>query len=279
MRAERSWRVCPPVSARKLVLLDFQSGGLVLTRVQGDLRRSPPPRRWCRRRQPGVASADGSGRQRPPSVRRCSPSASGRRGARRPRRRRPGPDDLRLAGRRGQPRVRAAAGPRAPGPRRAAPRRVDAALARLDAGTYGAVRVVRQADPRRSGSRPCRGPRCASTASGAYATDDGRGGGSAEGEVTEELVGLDDIRAAAGACGASRCARRSSRSGRATAASGSRPSRCSRSARSRSRGAYVAASLAAAGGARARADHLLQRQPRPGRRPGGAAARRAGGRS
>jgi hypothetical protein len=35
--------VCPPVSARKLVLLDFQSGGLVLTRVQGDLRHQRPP--------------------------------------------------------------------------------------------------------------------------------------------------------------------------------------------------------------------------------------------
>ena len=42
---------------------------------------------------------------------------------------------------------------------------VDAALARLDAGTYGAVPALRQADRRRSGSRHCRGRPTASTAS------------------------------------------------------------------------------------------------------------------
>ena len=42
---------------------------------------------------------------------------------------------------------------------------IDAALARLDAGTYGACDVVRQPDRARSGSRRCRGRRCASTAS------------------------------------------------------------------------------------------------------------------
>ena len=108
---------------------------------------------------------------------------------------------------------------------------VEAALARLDAGLYGACTSCGQPDRARATRRaPVGRPVHRMPAPGRPAPMTSRAV-----ETAAELVGIEAIRAAAAdASAVSRCIRRSRRSGRPNVGTTSRPSPSSRSARSRS---------------------------------------------
>ena len=111
---------------------------------------------------------------------------SGHRGA--------GPDDLRLAGRRRDPGVRAAARPRPARPPPPQLALVDAALARLDDGTFGnCTRCGKPIAPARW--RRCRGPRTASIAK--LVADRANAADDRAGTASNSVVGPTRIRAAA----------------------------------------------------------------------------------
>ena len=266
-------------------------GALVLERESGGRRCRPPSRRRDRSRWPSVPprsvlARSIRGRRTDRAVRSATtpPTVDAdprapldaerdrlRRGARRGHRR-ARPDDLRLAGRRGEPGLRAAARPRPARPGRAAARaRSTAALARLDDGTFGTcVRCGRPIAP--TGSRPSRGPPTASTASGSSAA-------TLTDASTADRAGLvtidDDPRRRATPARASRSGRRSCRSGRRRPAlPQGRVAPADRRVQDPRR--LRRGRLAAARGARPRRHHLLVGQPRPGRRPRRAAARRPG---
>ena len=136
------------------------------------------------------------------------------------------------------------------------------------------VHGVRRPDRRRSGSRRCPGRPCASTASARRPAVNDRAG--AEPEALPALVTIDDDPRRGGD---------PARDHPPDAAGPVRPPRAPPLAQGRvapaDRRVQAArrvrrGGLADAGGAGPRAHHLLVRQPRPGRRPRGAAARRPG---
>ena len=212
------------------------------------------------------------------------PHGGARAPARRARRadRGPRPDDLRLAGGRREPRLRAAARPRAPGA--LAGRAASGRERRSESSTRDLRRRARAAASRsrRSGWRPSRGRRRASTAP-ARALGDGRGTAAAAARARPRrrrdapLVSLEDVRRRRG---------ESRRRGDPDAARAVRDRGAGRAGRVAPEGRVAPADrrvqdprrvprdrVAHAGRTGARRRDPLLGQPCPGRRARGAAAR------
>ena len=197
LELEQTALAAEPVG-RALVLLGQQRGrGIDLHPAHGILRdghRVPP---FGVGYSPGVypsplPSGDGRPRPRSPTARALEAERARLLALLAEGIQAPGPDDLRLAGGRRQPGLRAAARPRAARPLAATQLEdVEAALARLDAGTYGTCVDCGKPGRRRSGWRRCRGRPAASTARPRARP------ASADERRTERLVDLAAIRAAA----------------------------------------------------------------------------------